>query len=108
MRPQIRPLPIHITEHHAAIEPGHVRVRVLRVPPAQRVDDHAALADLVRDAGAHELGDGRPAVVRRARLLVQLRRGFEHVHGDAVLGEEQREEEARGAGAYYEDLVEGG
>jgi hypothetical protein len=94
MRPQIRPLPIHITEHHAAIEPGHVRVRVLRVPPAQRVDDHAALANLVRDAGAHELRDGRPAVVRGARLLVQVGGGFEDVHRDAVLGEEEREEEA--------------
>lgn len=40
-----------------------------------------------------------------ARAWVEVGGGFEDVHGDAVLGEEQGEEEAGGAGAYYEDLV---
>ena len=78
------------------------------VAPAQGVEDHAAGADGVGDAGALELGDRRAAVVRRARLLVQLGGRFEDVHWDAVLGEQEGEEEAGGAGAYYYYLVWGG
>jgi len=91
-------------QHPLGVKAGNDLVGVW-VPPAHGVEDDTPGLDLVHESGADELGDGGAAVDGGAGLVVEVVFGFEDFNGDAVLGEQDGEEEARGAGAYDEDLI---
>lgn len=90
---------------HRAVEPGDAAV-VPEAAPAHGAQAEAPRPQLVEDARAGEVGRRRRAVVRRAGLLVQPVGHLDDDDGDAVLGEEQGQQQAGRAGAHYEDSLE--
>lgn len=67
---------------------------VVGVAPAHCGDDQALVADLVDNTRADEVRDRGGAVVGGARLVIQAVFCFEDLDLDAVLGEEEGQEQA--------------
>ncbi len=106
MRPQV--LAIDVAQHFFRVEPCYERVvgLMVRTAPAHGVENEAALVHAVDDTRADKLGNGGGAVMGSAGLVVKLGGGLEDLDGDAVLREEDGEEQAGGAGADYDYLLQ--
>lgn len=76
--------------------------------PADAVGHKGLLHDVVHEPRAAQLVDGGCAVEACARVAVNVVCFFEHRGADALLGEEEGDDEPCGAGAHDDDLVGGG
>lgn len=103
MRPEI--FTINIINHATPIEPADP-VKCAWKAPAQGRENKATLAYDGKNPRAFEFRYSGCAVVCCSGLLVELVGGFKDKDGDSVFGKEHGEEEARGAGAYDDDLLQ--
>ncbi|EHL02855.1 hypothetical protein M7I_1118 [Glarea lozoyensis 74030] len=80
------------------------RLGPVDLPPHHGAGDEALGADIVEHACVAQDADGGGCVVGGARAVVERGGAVEEGYADVCPREEEGEDEARGAGAYYYDL----